>query len=354
MRLSERRRVRGIYGSGETAKVGVHFCVTIVLTRRDVVDLLDLGTCIEAVEQAFRLHGEGRTDAPGVLGLHVPGGGFHIKAGVLRLARPYFAAKTNANFPGNPAHHGLPTIQGVIVLADAERGTPLAVIESGEITALRTAAATAVAAKYLARPDARTAAVIGCGVQGRIQLAATHRVRPLASVLACDSDAARAATFAREMSAALGIEIRAAADAAEAARSSDIVITCTPARAPILGPADVRPGTFVAAVGADNPEKSELAPALLRRATIVVDILDQAATMGDLHHALAAGAVRREDVHAELGEVVAGRKPGRRSPEEVIVFDSTGMALQDVAAAAAVYERAMAAGRGQAISLVDG
>jgi len=327
--------------------------MTMVLTRRDVAALLDLDTCIDAVEGAFRLHGEGRTDPPGVLGIHVSGGGFHIKAGVLRLARTYFAAKTNANFPDNPTRHGLPTIQGVIVLADGERGTPLAIIESGEITALRTAAATAVAAKYLARPDARTAAIVGCGVQGRIQLQATHRVRPLTSALACDRDQARAAAFASEMSGQLGIRVRVATDVAAAARASDIVITCTPARAPVLGPDEVVPGTFVAAVGADNPEKSELAPALLARATIVVDILDQAATMGDLHHALAAGAVRREDVYAELGEIVAGRKRGRRTDQETIVFDSTGMALQDVAAAAAVYERALAAGRGQTLELSD-
>jgi ornithine cyclodeaminase/alanine dehydrogenase-like protein (mu-crystallin family) len=143
------------------------------------------------------------------------------------------------------------------------------------------------------------------------------------------------------------------ADLTDAARESDVIVTCTPSRAPILGPGDVRAGTFIAAVGADHPEKHEIAPALMAASRIVVDILEQAATMGDLHHALAAGVLTRSDVHAELGEVVAGRKPGRRSPQETIVFDSTGMALQDVAAAAAVYERAVAEGRGLAVSLGD-
>jgi alanine dehydrogenase len=325
----------------------------LLLTRRDVADLLDLGTCISAVEQAFRLHGEGKGGAPGMMGVHVTGGGFHIKAGVLALGRPYFAAKVNANFPGNPARHGLPTIQGVIVLADAERGTPLAVIESGEITALRTAAATAVAVKYLARPDARTAAIVGCGVQGAVQLRAVHAIRPLEGAVACDVDAARVDRFARALSAELRIGVRAERDVAVAAGQCDIVVTCTPSRAPLLGLRDVREGTLVAGVGADHPEKQELEPGLLAASTIVVDVLEQAATMGDLHHAIAAGAVSRADVHAELGEIVAGTKPGRRTPAERIVFDSTGMALQDVAAAAAVYERACAVGRGRAVTLDD-
>jgi len=324
---------------------------TLLLTRRDVAALLDLDTCIAAVETAFRLHGEGKTAAPGVLGVPVPGGGFHIKAGVLVLGRPYFAAKTNANFPDNPARCGLPTIQGVIVLADAERGTPLALMDATEITALRTAAASAIAAKHLARADARTATIVGCGTQGRVQLRALRAVRALERVYACDRDATVAERFAREMRTELGLEVRARTDIAGAALASDVIVTCTPSREPILAAGDVRPGTFVAAVGADNPEKQEIDPALLAASRIVVDVLEQAATMGDLHHALRAGLLSRADVHAELGEVVAGRKPGRCSSEETIVFDSTGMALQDVAAAAAVYERAVQAGRGLAMSL---
>jgi alanine dehydrogenase len=324
---------------------------TLLLTRRDVAALLDLDTCIVAVERAFRLYGEGKTGAPGVLGVHVAGGGFHIKAGVLELGRRYFAAKTNANFPGNPTRHGLPTIQGVIVLADAERGTPLALMDSMEITTLRTGAATAVAAKYLARADVRTATIVGCGTQGRVQLRAVRAVRAVERVYACDRDAAAAERFAREMAAELGLDVRATADLTEGAHASDVIVTCTPSREPILGLGDVRPGTFIAAVGADSPDKQEITPALMASSRIVVDVLEQAATMGDLHHALAAGVLTRSDVHAELGDVVAGRKPGRCSSEETIVFDSTGMALQDVAAAVAVYERAVLAGRGLAVTL---
>ena len=147
-----------------------------------------------------------------MLGIHVPQGGFHIKAGALRLGRPYFAAKTNANFPNNPAAHGLPTIQGVIVLADAEVGTPLALLDSIAITTLRTGAATAVAAKYLARPDARTAAIIGCGNQGRVQLRAVRRVRPLTDARVYDRDRGHAEELARVLAPELGLTIDVASD----------------------------------------------------------------------------------------------------------------------------------------------
>ena len=165
---------------------------TLVLTRRDVQELLGMDDCIAAVEAAFRLHAEGRSLSPGVLGVRAPEGGFHIKAAGLKLGRLYFAAKTNANFSGNPRRHGLPAIQGVIVLCDADNGCPLAVMDSMEVTARRTAAATAVAAKWLARPDASTVTVCGCGSQGREQLRALARVLPLRRAYAFDLDEAKA------------------------------------------------------------------------------------------------------------------------------------------------------------------
>ena len=313
----------------------------IFLDSTAVRECLSIEECITAVERAFRLHGEGKAPQPGVLGIHAQRGTFHIKAGTLDLGRSYFAAKTNANFPGNVERYGLPTIQGVIALFDAERGTPLAILDSREITSLRTGAGTAVATKYLARQDASVATICGCGVQGRTQLAAVAAVRRLTRVYAVDRNRENAARFAREMSNELGIEVIASDDLAVAARQSDICVTCTPSRQAILGAGDVSPGAFVAGVGADNPDKQELDPALLARSAVVVDILDQAATSGDLHHAIAAGVMTRDTVRAELGEVVAGKKPGRLHDDEIVIFDSTGTALQDVAAAAAVYEKAI-------------
>jgi len=226
-------------------------------------------------------------------------------------------------------------------------------MDSMELTTLRTAAATAVAAKYLARLDTRTVTIAGCGTQGRAQLRAVLAVcKGVERVYAFDRDADTAAHYAREMSAELSLVVRPAPDLARAASESDLVVTCTPSRDPILDRGDVRPGTFIAAVGADNPEKHEIAPALLAASRVVADVVDQAATMGDLHHAIAAGVLARSDA-TSLGEVVAGRVPARGSPRETIVFDSTGMALQDVAAAAVVYERAVAAGHGLVVPLGD-
>ena len=314
---------------------------TLLLTGQDVRSVLSLDECIMAVEGAFRLYGEGKTSLPGILGIHAREGGFHIKAGLLQLGRNYFAAKVNANFPGNGTRLGLPTIQGVIVLSDAENGRPLAVMDSMEITSLRTGAATAVAVKHLARKNSRVATICGCGNQGRIQLRALVNVLRLEKAYAYDMLGERASRFANELSAALRIEITAVTDLSHAVRQSDVCITCTPSRRYFLQRQDVRPGTFIAAIGADNPEKQELEPALMADSKIVVDMLEQCATMGDLHHALQAGLVTIADVYAELGEIVAGKKLGRESVDEIIVFDSTGMALQDVAAAASVYEKAM-------------
>jgi alanine dehydrogenase len=324
---------------------------TLVLSRSDVLDLLTLPDCIDAVERAFRLHAAGRTLGPGVLGVPAPDGGFHIKAAGLMGERAYFAAKVNANFPGNPARAGLPTIQGTVVLADATTGEPLALMESGSVTALRTAAASAVAARVLARRDARTATIVGCGVQGEMQLAAIAAVLPLERAWVLDVEPERAERLAVRAAARLGFPVEPRADLRAALRESDVLVTCTPSRRAFVMAGDVAPGTFIAAVGADSQGKQELEPALVASATLVVDVLEQCAEIGELQHALAAGLLTREQVHAQLGDVLAGRRPGRTRDDEITIFDSSGTALQDVAAAVAVYEKALATGRGVTVSL---
>jgi alanine dehydrogenase len=326
---------------------------TLVLTRSDVQALLGYDACIAAVEAAFRLHAEGRSLAPGVLAVRAREGGFHVKAAGLDLGRLYFAAKTNANFSDNPSRRGLPAIQGVVVLCDAADGRLLAVMDSIELTIRRTAAATAVAARWLARPDSEVVTVCGCGRQGRAHLRALARVLPLKRAYAFDRDEAAARACAEQLGPELGLEITAVADHAEAVRGSDVCVTCTPSRRPFLMREQVGPGTFVAAVGADSPDKQELEPALLGAAIVVTDILEQCASIGELHHALEAGTLTRGAVHAELADVVTGRKPGRRSREEITIFDSTGTAIEDVAAAAVVYERAVAGGAGRSVAFGD-
>jgi alanine dehydrogenase len=327
---------------------------TLLLKRQEIAALLSVEECIDAVEYAFKLHAEGRSLPPGVLGIPARDGGFHIKAAGLKLAQgTYFAVKVNGNFFHNVERFGMPRIQGIIVLCDGESGYPLALMDSIEITILRTGAATAVAAKYLARIDSATLTVCGCGNQGRVQLRALAKVRPIKRVYAFDDTEAQALRFADELSDELRIEVEAVRDLAGAVGQSDICVTCTPSRQYFLNRRDVMAGAFVAGVGADSPEKQELDPALMRDGKIVVDILEQCATIGDLHHALEAGLVTQADVYAELGEIVAGHKPGRTSDEEIIIFDSTGTALQDVVAAAAVYEKAVSTGGGMRLNLLD-
>ena len=324
-----------------------------ILSRRQVFELLSLHDCIAAVEDAFRRHAEGRTLGPGVLGVPAARGGFHIKAAGLLGPRSYFAAKTNANFPENPRRFGLPTIRGTVVLADAETGEPLAMMDSASVTALRTGAATAVAAKRLARADSRAATVVGCGAQGEIQLAAIAAVLPLERAWVLDTDQATAEGLAARARADLGLRVSVATDLRAALRGSDVCVTCTPSRRPLVFRADVAAGTFVAAVGADSQGKQELEPALVASSTLVVDVLTQCAEIGELQHALAAGLMTRTDVHAELADVVTGRRPGRTRDDEITIFDSSGTALQDVAAAVAVYDHALARGRGTEVTLDD-
>jgi ornithine cyclodeaminase/alanine dehydrogenase-like protein (mu-crystallin family) len=205
---------------------------TLLLSRGDVAALLNLTECMEAVEQAFKAHAEGRSLPPGVLGVHAQDGGFHIKAAGLELSRLYFAAKVNGNFMHNRERFGLPTIQGVIVLCDGANGTPLAVMDSMEITILRTGAATGVAAKYLARQDATTATICGCGNQGRVSLRALMQVRRIEQVYVFDADAEQAARYAAEMADELQLAVSVADDLPEAFGKSDIIVTCTPSTQP--------------------------------------------------------------------------------------------------------------------------
>jgi alanine dehydrogenase len=323
----------------------------LILSRRDLEPLVPFADYVEAMAEAFRLHAAGRCAAPAPLHIAGEDGGFHVKGASLPLGAGYVAFKTNANFPHNGRRAGLPTIQGAVLLMDARTGTPLALLDSIEITIKRTGAATALAARYLARPESTTATICGCGAQGRIQLQALLHVLPIRRVFAWDADAQAAAVYAEQMSDKHGIEVVAVGDLASATLVSDVIATCTTSSRPFLGSSAVRPGTFIAAVGADNPEKSELHPELMARAAVVADVLDQAVTMGDLHHAVAAGVMRKEDARAELGAVVSGAAPGRTRPEEIIVFDSTGTGIQDVAAAVRAYETALTRQCGSRIEL---
>jgi alanine dehydrogenase len=323
---------------------------TLLLSRSDVERLLAPDVCLAAVEQAFRQLAEGAVPPPAILAMHAERGSFHVKAGLLTAGGAYFAAKVNANFPEN-ARRGLPTIQGVVILSDATNGVPLAIMDSISITALRTAAATAVAAKHLARSDWNTLALCGCGAQAAAQLRALLSLRKAEQIVVHDLDEQKAKAFAAAMREMNGIPVQACGDIRDTVARADVLVTCTTARRYFVTRGMVRRGTFIAAVGADHEDKQEIEPELLAGAKVVTDMTAQAAQIGDLHHALVAGAMSVQDVHAELGDVISGRKPGRESDDEITVFDSTGTGLQDVAAAIAVYQRAVGEKAGRAVDL---
>jgi len=323
----------------------------ILLNRSDIQALIKPADYLAAVEHAFRAAKEGRASSPPPMHIHGHGGCFHAKGAALDGERNYVALKLNGNFPGNPARTGLPTIQGAVLVCDADNGSVLALLDSIEITLRRTAAASALAARHLAKPRSEVLAIVGCGDQARPQAEAIAALFPPKRILCFDIDMTRASAFAEMMGNALGAAVTAAGSLADATREADIIVTCTTAQKPFLTPGDVKPGAFIAAVGADNPGKSEIDPALMKKARVVVDSLDQCSTMGDLHHALDAGAMTKQAVHAELADIVVGARPGRSEAGEIFIFDSTGTALQDVTSAALAYERARDLGRGQLFSL---
>ncbi len=315
---------------------------TLLVRRSDVEELLSLPDCIDAVEEVLRLQGQGKIPRSEILAVKTTNGGLHVKATLLPRGQSYIVAKLNTNFPGNRTRSRLPTIQGLIAVYDAENGRTLAVLDSVEITIKRTAAASAVAAKYLARKDSSVATICGCGEQGRAQLRAIQSVVPLKKIYAFDLNEHTMTELANQLSAELKIDIEPTRDLPSAIQKSDVCVTCTTASEFFVRKEDVAPGTFIAAVGADDAYKQEIDPALIASAKVVADSLNQSCAIGDTHHAIAKGLMRKEDVYAELGEIVAGKKSGRTTDDEIIIFDSTGVAMEDAVAAAAVYEKARA------------
>ncbi|MCI0412126.1 ornithine cyclodeaminase family protein [bacterium] len=327
---------------------------TLILTRSEIAGLMNFSDYVEAVEQAFRLLASSQILGPGVLDVPGKEGMFHVKSAGMPIKNDvYIAVKVNGNFPENKKRFGLPTIQGAILLCDGIRGYPLALMDSTEITMQRTGAATAIAARHLARSNSKVATVCGCGTQGRIQLLALKHVLPLTHAFAFDQDRMLAEQFATQMTKELEIPVHAIDNLDEGTKQSDAIVTCTTSRRFFLKKEHVQKGTFVAAVGADSHNKQEIQPELLASSKVVTDILDQCARIGDLHHAIQAQLMTHTDVYAQLHEIINGNKQARNSEEEIVIFDSTGTAIQDVASAAVVYQRAVERGIGNFIDLIQ-
>jgi alanine dehydrogenase len=317
----------------------------VLLSARDLQGLLRPETTIAALRETYAALADNCGDQGRSMGFTVKGGSIHVKSGLLPGSHLAFAAKVNVNLPENAKLRGLPTIQGIVMISDAQNGRPLAVMDSIVLTGIRTGATTALAAQYGARRDSTRAAIIGCGAQARYQLQALRSVFALRTVRVFDIDQARAEAFAAAHSTSDCI-IASAANIREAVAEVDICITCTTSKSPVLTEDLDLNGCFVAAVGADNPEKHEIAAGLMRRARILVDDLEACAGGGDLKHALGSGALSKDRVHADLAELASGQKQGRHSADELVIFDSSGSGVQDVAAAWTAYQEAVRTGAG--------
>ena len=321
----------------------------IVLTRSETWGLLTLEDFVPAVESAFRERGRARGLEAKRLHISAGDGAFHITAGGVgdEGGRPSFGIKVNGRYP--PAEPGNnQRVSGAILLADASSGQLLALLDSLVVTIMRTAAVTAIAVRHLAPAGSRSALLVGAGTQAEMQIAALELAAKIETLYVYDLAAAKAEALV-ERARARGVDARVVADVDQAAAESDVVVTVTPARSPVLN--RLPRGALVVAVGADEPGKRELGPEILAQSTVVVDVLEQAAYAGELSSAIEDGSMTRDDVYAELGEIVAGVKPGRTSPDETFVFDATGTAMQDVAASLLLIEAARREGRGTEIHL---
>jgi ornithine cyclodeaminase/alanine dehydrogenase len=317
----------------------------LVLDRAAIDSLLAPRDVLDAVERAFRAHATGRAVMPSKVYLSLPehGGDFRAMPAFCEGAA---GLKWVYSYPQNPRRHGLPTVGAVILYSEPATGQTLAVMDGTLITGLRTGAAAALAARCLARPDAASLGLIGCGAQGRASLRMLRELRPFGRILLHDRDPARAEALAGELPHGTA----AVADVAAAA-GCDVLITCTPGAGPLFDADLVRPGAHVSAIGADAPGKQELDPRLVARSLVVVDDRDQAVHSGEINVPIARGFFRPEGIAATLGEVLVGRHPGRTDADQVTLFDSTGLAIQDVATAQRVYERARERGVGRELAL---
>jgi len=308
---------------------------------------------IEVVEQSFKEKGEGKVQMPPKMYINFDefGGDFRVMPAYLMSSHAAGVKIVNVH-PKNPREYGLPTVMATVILLEPETGFPMCVLDGTWLTAVRTGAAGGVAAKYLSRDSSTCIGMIGAGVQARAQLEALAEVRRIEAVRVYDISLEASRRFENLMREKVGAEILLAGSAEEATRGVDIIVTTTPSEKPVLLNEHVSQGMHINAIGADAPGKQELDTDILRRAKVVVDDIEQASHSGEVQTCLREGILTVDDLYGELGEIVAGIKKGRQSDMEITVFDSTGLAIQDVGTAQAVYRNALRRDVGTSIRMV--
>ena len=318
---------------------------TLLLSRSDVWNLLQMSPVIEVVEQAFKDWGRGKAQMPAKAYLVVDRGDFRA----MPAALPGAAGMKWVNVhPQNPSLD-LPTVMATLIYNDPLTGYPLAVMDAAEITAYRTGATAAIASKYLAREDSCTLGIIGAGHQAHTQLLAHAKLFELRLIRVFDCSKAAVEKLINSFP-----EYPVRGCSLEETAASDIVCTVTPVREPLLKKEWVIPGTHINAIGADAEGKEELEPSILKEAIVVVDDLRQASAAGEINVPLKKGLFRIDQVYATLGEIITGKKRGRQDERVITVFDSTGVAIEDIAVAKLIYEKAKQEGGYLSVKLVDG
>lgn len=324
----------------------------LVLTKEEIESVITIGDAIDAVEEGFKAFNAGKAVIPFPVALQVPdhNGDIHIKPGYVR-GKGTYTVKIASGFYDNPKI-GLPSSHGMLIVFDSRTGFPLCLeVDRCHLTDLRTAAAGAVAARALARESIGTVAVIGTGTQARFQIEALTKVREFDELRVWGRTPGHVKKYVADMKNAVEAKVVASATAEAAVRGSDVVVTTTTSSAPIVKASWIGRGVHITAMGSDSPEKQELETGVLGKADkIVVDSLKQCVALGEVHHAIEDGTIAEKDVHAELGEVLLGKKPGRESDDEITICDLTGIAVQDVVTSQLVYERALKKKMGSYVS----
>jgi alanine dehydrogenase len=325
-----------------------------ILNAAEVREALPMGAAIAAMKAAFAQVARGEVSLPLRTQIDVTAhDGVALFMPAYAAGSDALAVKAVAVYPENP-RLGLPTIHGVVLVFDAATGRPVALLEGGTLTAIRTGAASGAATDLLARRDARVAAIIGSGVQARTQLEAICTVRSIEEVRVFSIDRAEAERFAHDLAGRGPIpdSVTVAADAGAAVAGAGVICTATTSKTPVFPAEALTPGCHVNAVGAYRPDMQEIAMEVVRQALLVVDQRDAVlAEAGDILIPLHRGAFDESHIYAELGEIASGQQPGRRDDEQITLFKSVGLAVQDAVAAAVALERAQAAGLGRIVTL---
>lgn len=311
---------------------------TLLFTRSSFEKELSMNDYITAVEQAHRLHAEEKIIETNLVHADAPQGEYHIKTGGILGNNSYYGLKANGGFFNNREKYNLPNILGVIYLSDASNAYPLAIFESSLISKMRTAAATAIAAKYLKPTDSINLGIIGYGNQAETHIEALKCVCKINSITISGRDTNKAKAFVSKLQSSLDIPITYNSIKATC-ENSNIIITCTPSTKYFIEKEWIQNGTFVAAVGADSPGKNELDPLIMEKAKIVADIKQQVVKVGESQHAINQGIITENNIYCELGELITKKKEGRTNNNDIFIYDSTGTAIQDISTAAYIYEK---------------